>query len=156
MKKGNVYELNAIFTSLKRYGSTKFKYSVLKNIEILKPHISALAEIEQEIKSDLKGFDEDRNELIMRIGTKNADGTVSVDPTNAEVFKQFNEEIEKLVEKHKTSIDSYNKKFEAFQAILDEDLEETLTFRKLDINDCPDSDISTDELEKLITFDIIV
>ena len=42
------------------------------------------------------------------------------------------------------------------KVLIDEDLEETLTFRKLDINDCPDSDISTDELEKLITFDILV
>lgn len=155
MKKGDVYELNTIFTQLKNFGNTKFKYFVLKNIEILKPHVAALVEVEKSVKEELSSFEQGRNELIMKLGTQNNDGSVSIDPNNSEVFNEFNQEMENLITEHQTSIDSYNKKFADFQTILEEELEEPLVFRKLNIDEFPDSDISSEALEKLITLEII-
>ena len=67
MKKGNVLDLNAIFLKLRDFGGTKFKYSVLKNIDSIKPHVTPLVELEQTLKAGLAEFEADRNALISLI-----------------------------------------------------------------------------------------
>lgn len=156
MKKANVYELNQIFTKLKEFGDTKFKYSVLKNINTLKSQVSALTELEESFKAGISEFDGARNNLIIEIGKRKDDGTVFIDVQDEEMVEEFNKRFGELIEEHKDALDEYNKKMQEFQEILEEDVEEELTFRKIDIDSCPDSGITAEELEKLIDFDIII
>lgn len=156
MKKANVYELNQIFTKLKEFGDTKFKYSILKNLNTLKLQVSILSELEESFKSGISGFDEARNNLIIEIGKRKDDGTVFIDVQDEEMLEKFNKRFEKLVEEHKEALDEYNKKIQEFQEILEEEVEEELNFRKIDLDSCPDSGITAEELEKLIEFDIII
>lgn len=155
MKKENVYALNQLFTKLKTFGGTKFKYSILRNLSILESQVKPLLEIEESLKAEISGFDSDRIQLISEIGTPKEDGTIFIDPTNENMFNKFKEEMEKLVEKHKDVLDSYNKKESEFLEILKEPIEGSIEFRKIDIESCPEDGITSEDLELLIKFDII-
>lgn len=156
MKKGNVLDLNAIFLKLKDFGGTKFKYSVLKNIDLLKPHITPLVELEQTLKAGLAEFEADRNALIWELGVKTEQGGAYMDTTDLEAMDAFSTRLQGLIEKHQESIDAYELRYKEFQEILDEELEADIKFRKVDIDSCPDSGITAEELKKLIDFDIII
>ena len=156
MKKGNVLDLNAIFLKLRDFGGTKFKYSVLKNIDLLKPHITPLVELEQTLKAGLAEFEADRNALIWELGVKTEQGGAYMDTTDLEAMDAFSTRLQGLIEKHQESIDAYELRYKEFQEILDEELEADIKFRKVDIDSCPDSGITAEELEKLIDFDIII
>ena len=156
MKKGNVLDLNAIFLKLKDFGGTKFKYSVLKNIDSIKPHITPLVELEQTLKAGLAEFEADRNALIWELGVKTEQGGAYMDTTDLEAMDAFSTRLQGLIEKHQESIDAYELRYKEFQEILDEELEADIKFRKVDIDSCPDSGITAEELKKLIDFDIII
>ena len=156
MKKGNVLDLNAIFLKLRDFGGTKFKYSVLKNIDLLKPHITPLVELEQTLKAGLAEFEADRNALIWELGVKTEQGGAYMDTTDLEAMDAFSTRLQELIEKHQESIDAYELRYKEFQEILDEELEADIKFRKVDIDSCPDSGITAEELKKLIDFDIII
>ena len=156
MKKGNVLDLNAIFLKLRDFGGTKFKYSVLKNIDLLKPHITPLVELEQTLKAGLAEFEADRNALIWELGVKTEQGGAYMDTTDLEAMDAFSTRLQELIEKHQESIDVYELRYKEFQEILDEELEADIKFRKVDIDSCPDSGITAEELKKLIDFDIII
>ena len=156
MKKGNVLDLNAIFLKLRDFGGTKFKYSVLKNIDLLKPHITPLVELEQTLKAGLAEFEADRNALIWELGVKTEQGGAYMDTTDLEAMDAFFLCLQGLIEKHQESIDAYELRYKEFQEILDEELEADIKFRKVDIDSCPDSGITAEELKKLIDFDIII
>ena len=156
MKKGNVLDLNAIFLKLRDFGGTKFKYSVLKNIDLLKPHITPLVELEQTLKAGLAEFEADRNALIWELGVKTEQGGAYMDTTDLEAMDAFSTRLQGLIEKHQESIDVYELRYKEFQEILDEELEADIKFRKVDIDSCPDSGITAEELKKLIDFDIII
>ncbi len=155
MKKGNVLDLNAIFLKLRDFGGTKFKYSVLKNIDLLKSHITPLVELEQTLKAGLAEFEADRNALIWELGVKTEQGGAYMDTTDLEAMDAFSTRLQGLIEKHQESIDAYELRYKEFQEILDEELEADIKFRKVDIDSCPDSGITAEELKKLIDFDII-
>lgn len=155
MKKGNVLDLNAIFLKLRDFGGTKFKYSVLKNIDLLKPHITPLVELEQTLKAGLAEFEADRNALIWELGVKTEQGGAYMDTADLEAMDAFSTRLQGLIEKHQESIDAYELRYKEFQEILDEELEADIKFRKVDIDSCPDSGITAEELKKLIDFDII-
>ena len=156
MKKGNVLDLNAIFLKLKDFGGTKFKYSVLKNIDSIKPHVTPLVELEQTLKAGLAEFEADRNALIWELGVKTEQGGAYMDTTDLEAMDAFSTRLQGLIEKHQESIDAYELRYKEFQAILDEELEADIKFRKVDIDSCPESGITAEELKKLIDFDIII
>ena len=156
MKKGNVLDLNAIFLKLRDFGGTKFKYSVLKNIDLLKSHITPLVELEQTLKAGLAEFEADRNALIWELGVKTEQGGAYMDTTDLEAMDAFSTRLQGLIEKHQESIDAYELRYKEFQEILDEELEADIKFRKVDIDSCPDSGITAEELKKLIDFDIII
>ena len=156
MKKGNVLDLNAIFLKLRDFGGTKFKYSVLKNIDSIKPHVTPLVELEQTLKAGLAEFEADRNALIWELGVKTEQGGAYMDTTDLEAMDAFSTRLQELIEKHQESIDAYELRYKEFQEILDEELEADIKFRKVDIDSCPDSGITAEELEKLIDFDIII
>ena len=156
MKKGNVLDLNAIFLKLRDFGGTKFKYSVLKNIDLLKSHITPLVELEQTLKAGLAEFEADRNALIWELGVKTEQGGAYMDTADLEAMDAFSTRLQELIEKHQESIDAYELRYKEFQEILDEELEADIKFRKVDIDSCPDSGITAEELKKLIDFDIII
>ena len=155
MKKGNVLDLNAIFLKLKDFGNTKFKYSVLKNIDLLKPHVTPLMELEQGLKKDLADFETDRNALIWELGVKTEQGGAYMDTTDVETMEVFNKRLQELANKHKEIISEYEIHYKEFLEILDEQLETDINFRKIDIEQCPETGINAYELETLINFDII-
>lgn len=155
MKKKDIVELNLVFSQLKEFGATKFKYSILKNLELIKSHISALEELEKGIKEVLVPFENDRNNLILELGTQDDKGNTYIDQSNKETMELFDTRMQALIEVHKEVIDSYNQKIQDFQDILDEEIETPISFRKVTIEQCPESDITTYQLDKLIQFDII-
>ena len=155
MKKRELIELNAVLNQLKEFGGTKFKYSILKNISLIKPHLLVLEEIETSIKDIMKDFDSDRNNLILEIGVHNPDGTVSVDQNDKDAMEKFNEGITQLLEKHKESINNYNVKLQEFNEILNEEVEEKFTFREIDVESCPEENVTAEQLILLLECNII-
>ena len=155
MKKREMLDLNLILTQLKEFGNTKFKYAILKNIGILKAQLIALEQIESEVKEILKDFEADRNNLIVELGTSDNAGNYTVDQTDEEVMQLFKEKLETLIEKHKPSIDEYNKKLIEFENLLSEESDEELYFKTISIEDLPDEGLSADQLLKLLEAGII-
>ena len=155
MKKGNVLDLNAIFLKLKDFGGTKFKYSVLKNIDILRPHTQPLIELEQGIKAELANFEADRNALIWELGVKTEQGGAYMDTTDLETMDIFSKRLDELVAKHKEAIDAYEIRYKEFQEILNEPLETEIKFIQIDIEQCPETGIDAIELGALLNFNII-
>lgn len=155
MKKREMLDLNLILTQLKESGNTKFKYAILKNIGILKAQLIALEQIESEVKEILKDFEADRNNLIVELGTSDNAGNYTVDQTDEEVMQLFKEKLETLIEKHKPSIDEYNKKLIEFENLLSEESDEELYFKTISIEDLPDEGLSADQLLKLLEAGII-
>lgn len=155
MKKRELIELNAIFNQLKDFGGTKFKYSIIKNLTMLKTPLSLLEEIETSIKEILKNFDEDRNNLILELGVHDQNGGVYIDQSDEVAIKNFNERLTELIEKHKESIDAYNLKLNEYNEILNEEVDEKLNFRTVSIDQCPEEGITSNQLNKLLEFGII-
>lgn len=154
MKKREALALNYNLNKLKEFGNTKFKYSILKNISILKSIISTLEQIEKENKAILTNFEKDRNDLIIKIGKKDGENIV-IDTNDQVMLKSFNDELKEIVEKHKESIEKYEIEYNQFKEILEEEIEDTLIFRSISIEDCPEDNISSEQLELLLNYNII-
>ena len=155
MKKRELVELNVIFNSLKDLGGTKFKYSILRNLTLLKSHLSALEETEKSIKEVMKDFEEDRNNLIFELGVNDQSGNIYIDQADEVAMLKFNERLKELLEKHKDSIEVYNLKLQELDDILNEEVEEKVNFRSIEIDQCPEEGITADQLNKLIEFEVI-
>ena len=155
MIKKDVIELNAIFKILKEFGETKFKYSVLKNINALKDEISALAEVEKQADEVITDFTKDRNNLILELGKKDDKGNVFIDPKDTETMEEFGKRLTILLDVHKDAVNSYNTKLSEFNEILKEEVEVMPAFRTIPIGQWPEQEISSAQLEKLLEFDII-
>lgn len=155
MTKKELQELNSLFIQLANFGNTKFKYAVLKNIEILKSNVFVLTNLEGEIKKYLDSFNTDRNNLILKLGNENENGSVSIDTKNLSVMEEFQLELNKLVETHKLDLETYNSKMIEFQDILNEEIEEELSFKQLSIDVLPEDGISIQQLDLLERFNII-
>lgn len=156
MTKKELIELNAVLIKLSNFGKTKFKYAVLKNVEILKSNIAILVDLENEIKKHISSFEEDRNALILRIGKKNDDGSVFIDVADKDMVELFSSELTILIKDHSEEIGMYNTKMEEYQEILNEEIDETFSFKQLTIDQLPDEDISIDQLAILEKSGILV
>ena len=91
----------------------------------------------------------------MELGTSDNAGNYTVDQTDEEVMQLFKEKLETLIEKHKPSIDEYNKKLIEFENLLSEESDEELYFKTISIEDLPDEGLSADQLLKLLEAGII-
>jgi seryl-tRNA synthetase len=156
MKKNEIVNVNRELSTLKNLGNTKFMYFVIKNINVLKPHIDPLVEIEKSNKEILSDFEKDRNELIVRLGNKNEDGSYSIDKNNEVMFSEFEEEFKKLTEKHKESLNKFEESFKQLSNVLNEDVEEEIKFRTISIEECPEEGIPVETLELLMKHNLIV
>ena len=155
MKKKEVLEINSILNKLKELGSTKFKYKVLLNVNILRPYVVELELLDNKTKSILAPFEKDRNDLIVRIGKKGEGTMVYIDPSDEEVRELFNQEMQTIREKHRDSINEYQKAFTVLAEISEEDIEEELVFKVIPIDDFPADGVSTEQLETLIRYNIV-
>ena len=155
MTKRNLIELKLALEKLENNGSTKFKYLILKNNKILNSAITPLIKIEEDIKKHITPFENDRNELILELGTKKDNGTVFIDTENAEIFEKFTARLGKLTTKHAEGIAEYNTKWKDYQELLNEEIDDELVFTLIDIELFPDNDVSKIELDILYKFNII-
>jgi hypothetical protein len=150
-----VLQLNAIFEQLSTGGSTKFKFSVLKNIEKLNPTFPVLKKLEKEITEVIVDFEKDRNALIMELGVKRDDNMVYIDPADEETVKKFNERLQELVQTHKESIDKYTAQVEGFKELLRTEIENPIKFNVLNIEEFPEEGVSIEQLRLLTKCGII-
>lgn len=156
MKKQDLVKLEEVFNEVKGMGETKFKYNILRNMEIIQPFLKPLKILEQELKTMAEPFEQDRNALIIELGHTNPDGTASIDRNDTEVMEIFKERLNSLITVHKEELDKYQTQFEEYQEILQEDIEDPISFRVLSIDKCPDTDITETQLQLLMEFGIIV
>jgi len=149
MTKKELIQLNKVLVELSNFGKTKFKYAILKNIDALKSNINVLLDVENEIKKHLATFEESRNNLILKIGKKGEDNSVFIDVKDKEMVLEFNEGLKLLIEEHKDELDLYNEKMADYQTLLEEDIEGTVVFKTISVDQLPDEDISITQLEIL-------
>lgn len=155
MLKKDLIELNRVFGILAKSGSTKFKYAVLKNADKIKSSIEILLNIEKEINEAITPYEEDRVALIRRLGKADESGNISVDLKDELVAREFQEEFQKLLDKHKEILDVYQAKVAEYQEFLSEPLTEEFKFKALSINDFPETGINTEDLELLENYKLI-
>lgn len=155
MTKKDVIELRGILDTLKDLGNTKFKYSVLKNLDLLKHEMSALAELENQANQTIVEFTNDRNALILELGKQDDKGNTFVDTKDEEVAKIFTAKLAVLLDKHKDAVNIYNTKITELNEILKENIDSEFNFRKLSIEQVPEDGVSGEQLNKLIEFGII-
>ena len=155
MKKREILELNAIFLSLKNFGDTKFKYSILRNNGFINSHVKDLEQIEEGIKQELTTFEEQRRQLIIELGEEKEDGTISINTSDESTIKIFNSKLEELFIEYKEEIESYNKKISEYNEILEEIVEDKFDFRTISIDSFPEEGLESNQLNILIDNNII-
>ena len=155
MTKKELLELNSTLIALANFGKTKFKYIMLKNIEILKSHTTILLELEDSAKKYLSEFEKDRNSLIVKIGKQKGDGTVYIDSADSEMISLFNAGINTLIETHKKQFELYDEKIKEYKEILEEEVDEVYSFKSVSIDHLPEEEVSLNQLSILEKYRII-
>lgn len=155
MLKKDLIELNRAFSTLAKSGNTKFKYSVLKNMEKIKSSIEIFTDIEKEINEGIKPFEEERVELIKRLGTPDGSGNIAIDLKDEERAKEFQIKYEEALERHKEVLTVYQTKIQEYQDLLNEPLTELFEFRQFSIDELPDTNVNAEELDLLDKFQLI-
>lgn len=155
MIKRELLELNAVLLDIANFGNTKFKYAVLKNIEVLKLNIGVLKNLESSIKKHLTSFEEGRDVIILKIGTKREDGSTFIDTADRDQVELFNIEYKILLETYATDLQIFNDKISDFQELLKESVEEEFVFKQIPLDLLPDEGISSKQLETLVKHNII-
>jgi len=156
MKKREVIVLSkALGEAIKIEGSVKYRYGIIKNQGYLAKEIEILKKIEEEYDVILTDFNKDRNELIVKHGQVDEQGVTRVSPEDEKKFKAFMKEFKVLEETHKDALVEFNSKLKEYQeSILEEELEETPTFYKIDVDNLPDS-LPSIVLDVLMYFKIV-
>jgi hypothetical protein len=152
MTKGNVYDLYKTLLQLKDYGNVKFKYAILKNIEMLKPHYNSLTTLEENNRETVAEFEKERNNLIMQLGKPEQDGTIHVTDDN---MQEYSEKLQGLIEKYQQDITKYGELMEEFNEILKEDFDEDINLRQIKLDACPDN-LTSKDLELLLMCNMII
>lgn len=155
MKKQDLLKLEDVFNEIKGSGDTKFKYTILRNIEILKPFTSSLKALEKDLKALTEPFEQDRNALIIELGHPNSNGTTSIDVENEEVMATFRERLNNLIQKHKDELDSYQSQYNDYMTILNEDVEDEIPFKTRTVDQCEAITFTDEQLQLLMDFNII-
>lgn len=155
MKKLEALELNSTLETIKKLGSTKFKYNVLLNIAILNPIITPLNQVEKDNKALLADFETGRNALIIKLGKKGEGDTVTVDVSDKETLDLFNEGLKELAEEHKENLEKFEIEYKQYTEILQQEVEDKVEFKKISIDLCPEEGITDTQLELLLKHEII-
>lgn len=156
MKKKEVIVLSkTLGEAIKVDGSVKYRYGIIKNQGYLAKEIEILKKIEEEYDGILTDFNKERNDLIIKYGQTDEQGVTKVSPEDEKKFKAFMKDFKVLQETHKDALDEFNSKLKEYQeSILEEELEETPTFYKIDVDNLPDN-LSSEILDILMYFKIV-
>lgn len=155
MKKRRLLELNVLLNQLLNLGKTKFKLRLLENLELLKPIVLPLRQIEDENKHILDSFEKDRTELVLRLGTKNPDGSYTVLRDDEEKYKEFSDEFQKIIELHQEELDAHNASLTEWDEILEEEIEQDLKFKQFTEEQLPEDGITGNQLMLLVEFKLV-
>lgn len=155
MTKNEAMELNSSLIMISNLGSTKLKYVILKNIEVLRPTITPLVTIENDIKKLVSDFEKERNTLVLDLGTKSQGDKIFIDQEDKEQVKKFQEGIKLLSEKYKEDIDDYNRKYAEYLDLKKEMVEEILILSPIQLDLLPSDGISFEVLSILQKHNLI-
>lgn len=155
MNKEDIIKLYKTIILEKEKGSVKFRYSLLRNNNVIKDEIEALMEIENEIDKVMEPFKAEQNELIRKLGELDAaTNSYKIDQQNIEKIKEYNEKLKLIEEKHKELIKEYNEKYGEYLEMLKEELEVPFEFLEIAIEDCPEN-LETSSIETLMKLEIL-
>lgn len=154
MKKIDIVNLYNAFNKEKTKGSVHFRYDMIKNSNVIKSEIDALAEVEKDMNEPLKPYNAERAKIIEKIGTKAANGGYSIEVTDKARMYKFNKAMEPVKEKYKKVLDEHEKKLKEYENILQEEIKTPFNFTEVKIDDCPE-EIETNSLELFMKFGIV-
>lgn len=155
MTKNEAMELNTSLIMISSLGNTKLKYAILKNIEVLKPTITPLVTIENDMKKLVSEFEKERNNLIIKLGSKSSGDKVFIDMEDKEQVEKFQEGLELLSVTYKKDIDSYNQQYAEFIDLKKEQVEEILILHPIQLDLLPSDGISFEVLSILQKHNLI-
>jgi len=155
MKKRKLLDLNTTFNQLLDLGKTRFKLGVLENLEILKSIVVPLRKIEEDNKHILDDFEKERVNLVLKLGTANPDGSVTVDQNNEKLYSEFTKEFKEIMTTHKESLELNKLRTDELEEILDEEYTQELNFKKFTEEQLPEEGITSKQLMILMECGII-
>lgn len=127
MKNRTIVALNNSLFRLKGYAGVDFNFGIAKNVQILKPVIEPLYEVQKQMADKRKPYSDDYNEAALQFSSKTTEGVpimkehgYDVTPENAKLFTQ---KIEELKIKHKEILDAIKVDEEAYEKLLDKEAE---------------------------------
>lgn len=154
MKKLDVIDLFNAFNKEKTKGNAHFRYYMIKNSNVIRPEIEALAEVEKGMNEPLKPYNAERAKIIQKIGTKDSNGSYSISVNDKVKMDEFNKDMKPVNETYKKVLDEHEKKLKEYEKILQEEINALFSFTDVKIEDCPE-DIETRSLELFMKFGII-
>lgn len=154
MKKIDIVNLYNALNKEKTKGSVHFRYDMIKNSNVIKSEIDALAEVEKDMNEPLKPYNAERAKIIEKIGIKAANGGYSIEVTDKSRMDKFNKAMEPVKEKYKKVLDEHEKKLKEYEKILQEEIKAPFSFTEIKIDDCPE-EIETNSLELFMKFGIV-
>lgn len=172
-KKKDLLKLQeALETGLKQ-GSAIFRYAIKKNLFVIENEIESLKAAKYGEAPTYPEFEQGRLEIYQKYGVVSQENpnyltipmyeidengkedTTKVSEKYTNSQKEFADLIEKLkdgLEKHSKEITDYNLEIEAYNKMLEENLETEFTFVEINISDCPNSFM---EIDTLMDFGVI-
>jgi hypothetical protein len=149
-----LFELNKALQSAKVKGNNAFKLKVIKNINLIKPEIEALIEIEKQNDETLKPYQKTVSELFERYAeTKVNEQGEQKQSIPAAKLAEFNERYAKLKAKNKELIEGAKTIAEDFVKMINEEKQEfAFAFNHVSESD---AEFTAEELEAFIEWGIL-
>lgn len=146
-------ELHLVLDNLKDKGNTLFKFKVIKNLNVVKSYIDPLTSIEKANNDIIKNFSKEKNVLIIKYGKKDNNGGYYID-LSGDITK-YKDKLVELFKKYEQEISSYSKATKEYKNLLEEDIQERVILCNLSLYELEDLDITHNQLETLIKFNLI-
>lgn len=146
MKKIEVLAFNKVLDKVKDLKSgIRFKYAIIRNKELIKATVKEFEQLNEEVFSIIKDFENERVELIKEYGEP-VENWYKIKDEN---IGTVNAKYELLREKYEADIEQYEKRIFEVAKIAEEPIEYDLQLRKVTIEDLPD-DLLADEVQVLL------
>jgi len=129
----------------------KFAFTVLKNRKKLDTQVEEDRPIFEEILKPSEGFQEyetKRIELCETSSEKDEEGKAITEGDRYKILdlKTFNDDLQKLTEEYKVSVDDRRKQIEEYNSLMEEDIE--ISFQLVSFDDLPE-EISESQLQSI-------
>lgn len=151
--KKQVIELHSALSSVVKSGNAKFKYAILKNLNVIASEIESIKTIGKEVDELLKPFNEKRNAIIVKFGTEDENGVVTIGKLS-EKYLDALDEFKALEEEFKDDLEVYKLKMNEFDALTNEAVDLSFTFHEIAIENVPDT-ITDTEMKSLMDWEIV-